>query len=137
MMDYMIRISSRRIQRSGLQKLATNEKQWRNTRRNFQAAIKWIRTEPRLDWDALEVAGLSGETLEWKSDLFFEAIGKPKPKTALATRVTDYTPRKEEFGLPWVKRVFKLGKRIIKSLKDALLTHPWVKDSSGSNSGIC
>lgn len=129
MMGYMIRRMSHRTRQTRLQKLAASRKQWRNARRNFESAVDWIQHERHVDWDALEAAGLSGDTLEWKADLFFEALRKPKPttKNEPAHRINDYTLPKSGLRLSWFKRAFQLGKRIIKSLKDALLTHPWVK----------
>ena len=57
---------------------------------------QYVRVMP--DWDALEEVGLTGGPLEWKADLLYVCLGRPKPEGETAH--SDFRSEREILTYP-------------------------------------
>jgi hypothetical protein len=84
-------------------------------------ATDYILKDADINWDVIEEVGLSGSMLEWKSNLFYEALRKKKPDgdldKLLSTHrdILTYPDAKPVWG-----RLFKYLKSLFGSLMEAV-----------------
>jgi hypothetical protein len=84
-------------------------------------ATDHILKDADINWDVIEDVGLSGPMLEWKSNLFYEALGRKKPdgdlNNILGTNrdALTYPDAKPVWG-----RLFKYLKSLFGSLMEAV-----------------
>jgi hypothetical protein len=111
--------------RQEIESLVLDEGSWREARHNIDLAIQLIRNEKgrEINWNALEMVGLSSRSLEWKADLHFETLGRPKPE---ADQLPLPLPQDSgvvltyETGKPVWRRLFQLAKSFLESLIKAV-----------------
>jgi hypothetical protein len=65
-----------------LAKTLLNADRLAEVRTKLDEIIPSIRSGDALDRGALEDVGLAGNVLEWKADLFYRSLGRPKPEGA-------------------------------------------------------
>ena len=95
--------------------------------RKFAELIRELRRREELPWENLAQVGLAGETLRWKAQLFFRALGREgfrmqgKWGTALLRWARKSFPTAGwGLGIRW-RDVLRHGKNLLSSLKQAFL----------------
>jgi hypothetical protein len=114
-----------RLFRKEIEKIVLDEGTWGEARRKIDLAIQLLRDEKKreIDWNAIEKVGLSGRSLEWKADLLFATLGRPKPEADQlqlplsqdSSEILTYEP-----GKPVWRRLFPLAKSFLESLIKAV-----------------
>ena len=83
--------------------------------RELNHALAFFRREKEVNWDSIEQVGLGGRMLEWKADLFYQALGKPKPKENQPEEILTYPQSRTVWS-----RLFKYLKSLFGSLIEAV-----------------
>jgi hypothetical protein len=106
-----------RIFARGLAHLLLNVDRIGEVRDQLREVTESVRHGDDLDWGALEKVGLTGSTLEWKTDLIFLALGRLKPKGAQQLSF-DSSPGALTYaeGKPVWSRLFRYLKSLFGSL---------------------
>jgi hypothetical protein len=115
--DALLRLSKVRpkIFRRNLQKILFEHDNSRLVGSKLDQAIASIHHGNEIDWEAIEEVGLSGPMLEWKADLFYRTLGKPKPQETQSKEILSYPEAKPVWG-----RLFKYLKSLFGSLIEAV-----------------
>jgi hypothetical protein len=107
-----------RIFARGLANTVLNADRLAEVGARLDEAIPSIRSGNALDWDALEEVGLTGGPLEWKAELLYVCLGRPKPDEEVAR--LNFGPEREILtyseGKPIWSRLFKYLKSLFGSL---------------------
>jgi len=105
------------IFRRDLVRTVFEQNRWHDVFGKFNDAITLMHSGTGIDWNAIEEVGLSGDMLEWKADLFYFTVGKPKPTELLNAQPTPDTPiLTYPEGKPVWRRFLKLAKSLFDSL---------------------
>jgi hypothetical protein len=98
--------------------LALNADRLADVRAKLNEAITSIRSGNDLNWNALEEVGLTGNTLEWKADLFYASLGRTKPQEGPRLSLE---PEGEILSYPEGKPVWSRLFKYLKSLFGSLI----------------
>lgn len=110
-----------RIFARGISKIILNTHRLAEIRAGLEEAIPSVRSGSAIDWDAIQDVGLTGDMLELKADLFYAALGRPKPERA-QQQLFDDGPDILSYpeGKPVWSRLFKLPRSLLGSLTQGL-----------------
>jgi hypothetical protein len=107
-----------RIFARGLVNIALDADRLAEVRARLDEAIPSIRSGNALDWNALEEVGLTGKMLEWKADLLYVSLGRPKPQE---TPQLSLGPEREILSYPKGKPIWSRLFKYLKSLVGSLI----------------
>jgi len=105
-----------RIFSRGLAHLLVNVDRIGEVSDQLKEATASVNRGNELDWEALEKVGLTGSTLEWKTDLIYLTLGKPKPTEMERSSVNPVAAVTYPEGKPVWSRLFRYLKSLFGSL---------------------